>query len=86
MLRVTSFMGIHVCYTFSCNILVTCDLGRILVIFTSYLACKYGVNHENWLTCYRVCESKGSSRRMFDDGVGMHEYLLCIILDCGSVC
>jgi hypothetical protein len=24
------------------------------------------------------------SRRMFDDGVGMHEYLLCTILDCGS--
>jgi hypothetical protein len=26
------------------------------------------------------------SRRMFDDGVGMHEYLLCTILDCGSAC
>jgi hypothetical protein len=24
------------------------------------------------------------SRRMFDDGAGMHEYLLCTILDCGS--
>jgi hypothetical protein len=26
------------------------------------------------------------SRRMFDGGVGMLEYLLCTILDCGSVC
>jgi hypothetical protein len=23
---------------------------------------------------------------MFDDGAGMHEYLLCTILDCGSAC
>jgi hypothetical protein len=26
------------------------------------------------------------SRMIFDDGAGMHEYLLCTILDCGSVC
>jgi hypothetical protein len=26
------------------------------------------------------------SRRMFDDGVEMHEYLLRTILDCGSAC
>jgi hypothetical protein len=26
------------------------------------------------------------SRRMFDDGAGMHEYLLCTILDCCSAC
>jgi hypothetical protein len=26
------------------------------------------------------------SERMFDDGVGMHEYLLCIVLDYGSAC
>jgi hypothetical protein len=26
------------------------------------------------------------SRRMFDGGAGMHEYLLCTILDCGTVC
>jgi hypothetical protein len=26
------------------------------------------------------------SRRMFDDGVRMHEYLLCTSLDCGSAC
>jgi hypothetical protein len=32
------FLGIHMCYTFPCNILVTWDLGRILVIFTTCLA------------------------------------------------
>jgi hypothetical protein len=26
------------------------------------------------------------SRRMVDDGAGMHEYLLYTILDCGSAC
>jgi hypothetical protein len=26
------------------------------------------------------------SRRLFYDGVGMHGYLLCTVLDCGSVC
>jgi TRAP-type C4-dicarboxylate transport system permease small subunit len=51
MLVVTSFVGIPMCYTFSRNTLVTWDLGRILVIFMSYLACKYGVNRGNWLTC-----------------------------------
>jgi hypothetical protein len=50
MLGVTSFVGINMCYTFPCNILVIWDLGRILVIFMSCLACKYGVNHGNWLT------------------------------------
>jgi hypothetical protein len=33
MLVVTSFVGIPMCYIFPCNILVTQDLGRILVIF-----------------------------------------------------
>jgi hypothetical protein len=51
MVGVTSFVGIPMCYTFPCNVLVTWDLDRILVIFTSCLACKYGVNHGNWLTC-----------------------------------
>jgi hypothetical protein len=51
MLGVTSFMGIPMCYTFPCNILVTWDLGGKLVIFLSCLACKYRVNHGNWLTC-----------------------------------
>jgi hypothetical protein len=26
------------------------DLGRILVIFISYLVAEFGVNHGNWLT------------------------------------
>jgi hypothetical protein len=26
------------------------------------------------------------SRTMFDDGAGMHEYLLCTVLDGGSAC
>jgi hypothetical protein len=51
MLGVISFVGIPMCYTFPCSILVTWDLGRMLVIFTSCLASKYGVNHGNWLTC-----------------------------------
>jgi hypothetical protein len=33
----------------------------------------------------RVCEFRDPSRRMFDDGAGMHEYL-CTILECGSAC
>jgi hypothetical protein len=28
----------------------------------------------------------GIPTRMFDDGAGMHEYLLCTVLDCGSAC
>jgi hypothetical protein len=56
MLVVTSFVGIPMCYTFSCNILVTWDLDRILVIFTSCLACKYGVNHGNWLICLMMVQ------------------------------
>jgi hypothetical protein len=62
MLRVTSFLGIPMCYIFPCNVLITWDLGKILVIFMSSLACKYGVNHGNWLTCDRVCESRGSQQ------------------------
>jgi hypothetical protein len=27
-----------------------------------------------------------SSRRMFDDGARMYEYLLCTVVDCGSAC
>jgi hypothetical protein len=43
MLGVASLVGIPVCYTFPCNILVTWDLGRILVIFTSCLAASTGL-------------------------------------------
>jgi hypothetical protein len=46
-----------------------------------------GVNHGNWLIFFVEFVSLGfPRRRMFDDGAGMHEYLLCTILDCGSVC
>jgi hypothetical protein len=40
----------------------------------------------NWLTFCRVRSLGDPSRRMFNDGVGMHVYLLYTILDCGSVC
>jgi hypothetical protein len=35
---------------------------------------------------FRVVSLGDPSRRIFDDGAGMHKYLLCTILDCGSVC
>jgi hypothetical protein len=38
------------------------------------------------LQVFRVVSLGDPSGRMFDDGVGKHEYLLCIILDCGSAC
>jgi hypothetical protein len=38
------------------------------------------------LHVYRVVSLGYPSRRMFDDGAGMHEYLLCTVLDCGSAC
>jgi hypothetical protein len=39
MLVVTScIVGIPMCYAFPCNVLVTWDLGKILVIFMSCLA------------------------------------------------
>jgi hypothetical protein len=66
------------CHIFPCNILVTWDLGRILVIFTSCLACQ--VWGEPWELVNMFVEfvSIGDpSRRMFDDCAGMHEYLLC---------
>jgi hypothetical protein len=33
-----------------------------------------------------VVSLRDPSRRIFDDGAGMHKYLLCTILDCGSAC
>jgi hypothetical protein len=35
MLVFTSFVGIPMCHIFSCNILVTRDLGRILYVMLS---------------------------------------------------
>jgi hypothetical protein len=31
---------------------------------------------------FRIVSLGHPSKRMFDDGAGMHEYLLCTILDC----
>jgi hypothetical protein len=61
-------------------------LGRILVILCHAYLAESGVNHGNWLTFCRIVSLGDISRRMFDDGAGMHEYLLCTILDCGSAC
>jgi hypothetical protein len=36
--------------------------------------------------CIEFVSLGDPSWRMFDDGVGMHEYSLCIILDCGNAC
>jgi hypothetical protein len=60
-------------------------LGRTLgYLLRHALLAESGVNYENWLTFCRLVSLGDPSRRMFDDGVGMHEYLLCTILDCGS--
>jgi hypothetical protein len=46
-----------------------------------------GVNLGNWLAFFcRVVSLVDPSRRMFDDGVGMHRYSLCTVLDCCSAC
>jgi hypothetical protein len=34
----------------------------------------------------RTCEFRGSKQENADDGAGMHEYLLCTVLGCGSAC
>jgi hypothetical protein len=57
------------------------DLGRILVIFYAMLSLPSLVN-----VFVEFVSLGDPSRRMFDDGAGMHEYLLCTILDCGSAC
>jgi hypothetical protein len=47
---------------------------------------KSGVNHGYWLTFCGTCEFRESNEEDADDGVRMHEYLLCTVLDSGSVC
>jgi hypothetical protein len=42
-----------------------------------------GVNHGNFVEFVSL---RDTSRRIFDDGTGMHVYLLCIVSDCGSAC
>jgi hypothetical protein len=74
-------VGIPMCHIFSCNILVTRDLGRILVIFMSCLACQVRGSAWELVNMFINFVSLGDpSRRMFDDGVGMHVYLLCTVL------
>jgi hypothetical protein len=46
-----------------------------------------GLTNGNCLTfLHRVVSLGDPSRRIFDDGAGMHEYLLFTVLDCGSAC
>jgi hypothetical protein len=76
MLVVASFVGIPMCYTFPRIILVTQDLGRILESFTSCLACQVWGYLWELVNMFIEFVSLGvPSRRMFDDGSRMHEYL-----------
>jgi hypothetical protein len=76
MLVVASFVEIPMCYTFPRIILVTRDLGRILESFTSCLACQVWGQPWELVNMFIEFVSLGDpSRRMFDDGAGMHEYL-----------
>jgi hypothetical protein len=61
-------------------------LGRTLIFLHHAYLAGSGINHGNWLTFCRVVSLGDPSRRMFDDGAGMHEYLFCTILDCGTAC
>jgi hypothetical protein len=55
-------------------------LGRTLVLFLHHAwLVESRVNHRNWLTFCRTCESRGSKQEDVDDGVGMHGYLLCTV-------
>jgi hypothetical protein len=75
-------VGIPMCHIFPCIILVTRDLGRILVIFYIMLSLPslrltMGIGY-----IFIGFVSHGDPRRrMFDDGARMHEYLLCTVLD-----
>jgi hypothetical protein len=61
------------------------DLGRILVIFYVMLSLlSLGLTMELVNVFVEVVSLGDPSRSMCDVGVGMHEYLLCTILDCGS--
>jgi hypothetical protein len=78
---------IPMCHIFPCIILVTRDLGRTLESFTSCLACKVCGQPCELVNIFVESVSLGDpTRRMFDEGVGMHEYSLCTVLDCGSAC
>jgi hypothetical protein len=63
------------------------DLGRILVIFYIMLSLlSLGLTWKLVNILIEFVSLGGPSRRMFDDGAGMHEYLLCTIFDYGSAC
>jgi hypothetical protein len=80
-------VGIPMCHIFPCIILVTRDLGRTLESFTSCLACQVWGEPRELVNIFVEFVSPGDpSRRMFDDGAGIHEYSLFTILDCGSPC
>jgi hypothetical protein len=78
-------VGMPMCLSFHTLSLLP-GLGRILEYFYVMLSLlSLGVNHGNWLTFFVEFVSLGDpSMRMFNDGVGMYEYLLCTILGCGS--
>jgi hypothetical protein len=44
-----------------------------------------GVNHENWITFYRTCESRKSKQEDVDDDAEMHGYNYVPFVG-GSVC
>jgi hypothetical protein len=63
------------------------DLGRILVVFyIMHSLPSLGLTMEYVNVLVEFVSLGDPSRRMFDDGAGMHEYLLCTILDYGSAC
>jgi hypothetical protein len=66
-------VGIPMCHIVPCTILATWYLGRILVIFTSCLACEVWDSPWELVNMFIEFVSLGDpSRRMFDDGVGIH--------------
>jgi hypothetical protein len=80
-------VGILMCHLIPRIILFTQDLCRILESLMPCLACQvWGLPWELVNMFIEFVSLGDLSRRMFDDGAGMHEYLLCTILDCGSAC
>jgi hypothetical protein len=86
MLVVTSFVGNPSVISFHVLSLLS-GLGRKLVIFTSCLPCQvWGSPWESVNMFVEFVSLGDPSRGIFIDGAGMHEYLLCSVLDCGSAC
>jgi hypothetical protein len=75
------------CHLIPCIILVTRDLGRILVtLYVMISLPSLGLTMELVNIFVEFVSLGDPSRRMFDDGAGMHEYWLRTVLDCDSVC